>query len=86
MLTFTFKVLSVQKYSYSNYIWIETDAPKNDTNNRFFVKDSVIWKVGNTIQRTVERVSESEQIEMPDTVYTRTVHLYRISHKLINEG
>lgn len=82
MLTFVFKVLNVTKYKGTEYVYVETDAPRNDTNNRFFIKDSIIWKVGNTIQRTVERVTE--QIDMPDTIYTKTVHLYRISHKLIN--
>lgn len=82
MLTFVFKVLNVTKYKGTEYVYVETDAPHNDTNNRFFVKDSIIWKVGNTIQRTVERVTE--QIDMPDTIYTKTVHLYRISHKIIN--
>ena len=82
MLTFVFKVLNVTKYKGTEYVWIETDAPRNSTNNRFFIKDSIIWKIGNTIQRTVERVTE--QIDMPDTIYTKTAHLYRISHKVIN--
>lgn len=81
MLINIFKVLKVKRYKGTKFVWVETDAPKNTTNNRFFVKDSIIWKEGNTIRRTCQQVFE--EIDMPDTIYVRSMDLYRITHELV---
>lgn len=81
MLTFVFKVLKVKKYKGTDFVWVETDAPRNTTNNRFFVKDSDIWKEGNVIRRTCQKVTE--RINMPNTTYVESMGLYRITHELI---
>lgn len=79
MIESIFTVLEVKKYSGTQMIWVKTSA--QGTNNRFFVKDSDIWKVGNTIRRTVQKVTE--RIEMPNTVYVESMGLYQMHDELI---
>lgn len=66
MLEFIFEVVEVKRYSNSKMIWVRTSIPSG-TNSRFFVQDSDIWKIGNTIRRTIQRVTT--KVEMPNTVY-----------------
>lgn len=79
MIESIFTVLEVKRYSGTQMIWVKTSA--QDTNNRFFVKDSNIWKVGNTIRRTVQKVTE--RVEMPNTVYVESMGLYQMRDELI---
>lgn len=79
MIESIFTVLEVERYSGTQMIWIKTSA--QDTNRKFFVKDSDIWKVGNTIRRTVQKVTE--RTEMPNTVYVESIGLYQIHDELI---
>lgn len=81
MLEFIFDVVEVKRYPNSQMIWVRTSIP-NGTMNSFFVSDSDIWKVGNTIRRTIQKVAE--RVEMPNTQYVEQMGLYQISHKLIN--
>lgn len=81
MIEIIFTVVQVKRYSNSSMIWVKTSAPQNTTNNRFFVKDSDIWKVGNTIRRTIQKVSE--RVEMPNTTYVEQMGLYKIQDELI---
>ena len=81
MIEFIFTVVQVKRYSNSSMIWVKTSAPQGTTNGRFFVKDSDIWKVGNKIRRTVQKVTE--RIEMPNTIYVESMGLYRIQDELI---
>jgi hypothetical protein len=79
MIEIIFTVVQVKRYSNSSMIWVKTSA--QDTNNRFFVKDSDIWKVGNTIRRTVQKVTE--RVEMPNTTYIEQMGLYQMRDELI---
>ena len=81
MLEFIFEVVEVKRYSNSKMIWVRTSIP-NGTMNRFFVADSDIWKIGNTIRRTIQKVAE--RVEMPNTIYVEQMGLYQIHHELIN--
>lgn len=81
MLEFIFEVVEVKRYPNSQMIWVRTSIP-NGTMNRFFVADSDIWKVGNTIRRTIQKVAE--RVEMPNTQYVEQMGLYQIHHELIN--
>lgn len=81
MVEYIFTILEVKRYSGTQMIWVKTSASQNTTNNRFFVKDSDIWKVGNTIRRTVQKVTE--RVEMPNTTYVEQMGLYQIRDELI---
>ena len=83
MLEFVFDVVEVKRYPNSQMIWVRTSIT-NGTMNRFFVQDSDIWKVGNTIRRTCQKVAE--RVEMPNTTYVEQVGLYKIQHELINNN
>ena len=80
MLEFIFEVVEVKRYPNSQMIWVRTSIP-NGTMNRFFVQDSDIWKVGNTIRRTIQKVAE--RVELPNTQYVEQMGLYQIHHELI---
>ena len=80
MLEFIFEVVEVKRYSNSKMVWVRTSIPTG-TMNRFFVQDSDIWKVGNTIRRTIQKVAE--RIEMPNTTYVENLGLYRIQNELV---
>lgn len=80
MLEFVFDVVEVERYPNSRMIWVRTSIPTG-TMNRFFVQDSDIWKVGNTIRRTVQKVVE--RIELPNTQYVESMGLYQIRHELL---
>lgn len=80
-MTISFTVVQVKRYSNSSMIWVKTSAPQNTTNGRFFVKDSDIWKVGNTIRRTIQKVQE--RVEMPNTTYIEQMGLYQMHDELI---
>ena len=67
ILEFVFEVVEVKRYSNCKMISVRTSIPSG-TMNRFFVQDSDIWKVGNTIRRTVQRVTT--KVEKPNTIYT----------------
>lgn len=79
MIECIFTVLEVKRYSGTQMIWVKTSA--QDINNRFFVKDSNIWEVGNTIRRTVQKVTE--RIEIPNTTYIEQMGLYQMHDELI---
>jgi hypothetical protein len=79
MIECIFTILEVERYSGTQMIWVKTTA--QDTNRRFFVKDSDIWKVGNTIRRTVQKVTE--RVEMPNTTYVEQMGLYQMRDELI---
>ena len=79
MIECIFTVLEVKRYSGTQMIWVKTSA--QDVNNRFFVKDSDIWKIGNTIRRTVQKVQE--RVEMPNTTYIEQMGLYQMHDELI---
>lgn len=79
MIECIFTVLEVKRYSGTQMIWVKTSA--QDVNNRFFVKDSDIWKIGNTIRRTVQKVTE--RVEMPNTTYIEQMGLYQMHDELI---
>ena len=81
MIEIIFTVLQVKRYSNSSMIWVKTSAPQDTTNGRFFVKDSDIWKVGNKIRRTIQKVQE--RIEMPNTTYIEQMGLYQMHDELI---
>lgn len=81
MIEIIFTVVQVKRYSNSSMIWVKTSAPQDTTNGRFFVKDSDIWKVGNTIRRTVQKVTE--RVEMPNTTYIEQMGLYQMHDELI---
>lgn len=81
MIEIIFTVVQVKRYSNSSMIWVKTSAPQDTTNGRFFVKDSDIWKVGNKIRRTIQKVQE--RIEMPNTTYIEQMGLYQIHDELI---
>lgn len=81
MIEFIFTVVQVKRYSNSSMIWVKTSAPQDTTNGRFFVKDSDIWKVGNKIRRTIQKVQE--RIEMPNTTYIEQMGLYQMHDELI---
>lgn len=81
MIEFIFTVVQVKRYSNSSMIWVKTSAPQDTTNGRFFVKDSDIWKVGNKIRRTIQKVQE--RIEMPNTTYIEQMGLYQMRDELI---
>ena len=81
MIEFIFTVVQVKRYSNSSMIWVKTSAPQGTTNGRFFVKDSDIWKVGNTIRRTIQKVQE--RVEMPNTTYIEQMGLYQMHDELI---
>ena len=81
MIEFIFTVVQVKRYSNSSMIWVKTSAPQNTTNGRFFVKDSDIWKVGNKIRRTIQKVQE--RVEMPNTTYIEQMGLYQMHDELI---
>ena len=83
MIEVIFTVVQVKRYSNSSMIWVKTSAPQNTTNGRFFVKDSDIWKVGNTIRRTVQKVTE--RIDIPNTTYIESMGLYRMQDELLRE-
>lgn len=80
-MTISFTVVQVKRYSNSSMVWVKTSAPQNTTNGRFFVKDSDIWKVGNTIRRTIQKVQE--RVEMPNTTYIEQMGLYQMHDELI---
>ena len=79
MIECIFTVLEVKRYSGTQMIWVKTSA--QDVNNRFFVKDSDIWKIGNTIRRTVQKVTK--RVEMPNTTYIEQMGLYQMHDELI---
>lgn len=80
MVESTFTVLKVERYKGTKFAFITTDA--EDTNRRFCVPDSDIWKVGNVIKRTCKLVSA--RTDKPNTVYTNCVRgLYEIESTLI---
>lgn len=79
MIECIFTVLEVKRYSGTQMIWVKTSA--QDINNRFFVKDSDIWKIGNTIRRTVQKVTK--RVEMPNTTYIEQMGLYQMHDELI---
>ena len=81
MIEIIFTVVQVKRYSNSSMVWIKTSAPQNTTNGRFFVKDSDIWQVGNTIRRTIQKVQE--RVEMPNTTYIEQMGLYQMHDELI---
>ena len=81
MIEIIFTVVQVKRYSNSSMVWVKTSAPQNTTNGRFFVKDSDIWQVGNTIRRTIQKVQE--RIEMPNTTYIEQMGLYQMHDELI---
>lgn len=81
MIEIIFTVVQVKRYSNSSMVWVKTSAPQNTTNGRFFVKDSDIWKVGNTIRRTIQKVQE--MVEMPNTTYIEQMGLYQMHDELI---
>lgn len=81
MIEIIFTVVQVKRYSNSSMIWVKTSAPQDTTNGRFFVKDSDIWKVGNKIRRTIQKVQE--RIEMPNTTYIEQMGLYQMHDELI---
>lgn len=81
MIEFIFTVVQVKRYSNSSMIWVKTSAPQDTTNGRFFVKDSDIWKVGNKIRRTIQKVQE--RVEMPNTTYIEQMGLYQMHDELI---
>jgi hypothetical protein len=81
MLEFIFEVVEVKRYPNSQMVWVRTSIPSG-TMNRFFVPDSDIWKIGNTIRRTIQKVAE--RVEMPNTIYVEQMGLYQIHHELIN--
>lgn len=79
-LTEVFKVIEVKRYPNCSMVWVRTSV--TGTNNRFFVRDSNIWEVGNTIRRTIQRVPY--KIEQPNTVYTEDCFgIYRMQDELI---
>lgn len=80
MLEFIFDVVEVKRYPNSQMIWVRTSIPTG-TMNRFFVQDSDIWKVGNKIRRTIQKVVE--RIELPNTQYVEQMGLYQIRHELL---
>ena len=81
MIEIIFTVVQVKRYSNSSMIWVKTSAPQDTTNGRFFVKDSDIWQVGNTIRRTIQKVQE--RVEMPNTTYIEQMGLYQMHDELI---
>lgn len=81
MIEFIFTVVQVKRYSNSSMVCVKTSAPQGTTNGRFFVKDSDIWKVGNTIRRTIQKVQE--RVEMPNTTYIEQMGLYQMHDELI---
>lgn len=81
MIEIIFTVVQVKRYSNSSMVWVKTSAPQGTTNGRFFVKDSDIWKVGNTIRRTIQKVQE--RVEMPNTTYIEQMGLYQMHDELI---
>ena len=80
MLEFIFDVVEVKRYPNSQMVWVRTSIPTG-TMNRFFVADSDIWKVGNKIRRTIQKVVE--RIELPNTQYVEQMGLYQIHHELL---
>ena len=81
MIEIIFTVVQIKRYSNSSMIWVKTSAPQNTTNERFFVKDSDIWQVGNKIRRTIQKVQE--RVEMPNTIYVEQMGLYQMRDELI---
>lgn len=81
MIEIIFTVVQVKRYSNSSMIWVKTSAPQSTTNGRFFIKDSDIWKVGNTIRRTIQKVQE--RVEMPNTTYIEQMGLHQIHDELV---
>lgn len=81
MIEIIFTVVQVKRYSNSSMIWVKTSAPQSTINGRFFVKDSDIWKVGNTIRRTIQKVQE--RVEVPNTTYIEQMGLYQMHDELI---
>ena len=74
-----FKVLEVNRYR-SRFVFVKTNFPEGNIFNRFFVEDSDLWEVGNSIKRTCRPVDH--KVPQPNTSYTEWMGvLYEIKYE-----